>query len=99
MPISKPINTITEVIIKTGYAKYDKTIPYKIEIVETNFKSGSGDYEDKPELQDDQYGIFYEIKFYPPPDSVCSIIESGHTSLESAISRVEECTGGIEWEK
>jgi len=48
---------IKEKIIKIGSAKYDNKISYGVEIIETNFKPGSGDYEDPPEVQKDQFGL------------------------------------------
>lgn len=41
-------------IIKQGKAKYDDSIEYGVRILKTNFKPGSGDYEDPPEVSNDQ---------------------------------------------
>ena len=85
-------------IIKIGKAKYDNTTPYKVEISETNFKPGSGDYEDPPEVRNDQFGRFYEIVFYSPPDYKFTSGGGWYDSLQEAIRVAESKTGGIIWE-
>jgi hypothetical protein len=89
---------IIERAIKIGMAKYDNTVPYKVEIIVTNFKPGSGDYEDPPEIQTDQFGTFYMIKYYSPPDFKFSSGGGWYSSLGEAVSVAEKMTGGIIWE-
>jgi len=33
----------------------------EVHVIKTNFKPGSGDYEDEPEVREDQNGIFYGV--------------------------------------
>ncbi len=88
---------IHEKIIKVGSAKYDNKTPYKIEILETNFKPGSGDYEDPPEIQNDHFGTFYQIKYYSPVDSTYTAGGGWYNSLNEAITAADKKAGGIIW--
>jgi len=89
-------------LIRTGTWLYDNTVPSRVEIWLRPVKYGTGDYEDPPEIQDDQYGGFYEIYYHPPGDIGGGGGPSGggcHTDLASALAEVEKDTHGtVRWE-
>lgn len=89
---------VQEKIIKTGFTKYDNTTPYRVEIVETNFKPGSGDQDDSPEIQLNQYGYFYMIKYYSPPSFEFPAEGGWYDYLKETIFVSEKKTSGMIWE-
>lgn len=57
------MNQIEEKVILSGTWLYGGTENNEVHIIKTNYKPGSSDYEDEPEVRDDQFGIFYGIQF------------------------------------
>jgi len=55
------MNEIEEELILSGTWLYDSSEENEVHIVKSNFKPGSGDYEDEYKVREDQYGIFYGI--------------------------------------
>lgn len=55
------MSEIEEEVLLSGTWLYDGTIENEVYIIKTNFKPGSGDYEDEPYVRDDQFGTFYGI--------------------------------------
>ena len=88
-------------LVRTGTWLYDDTVPSRVEIWLRPVKYGSGDYEDAPEFQDDQYGEFYEV-YYHPPGQIGGGRPSGggtYDDLRSAMQDVErETRGTIRWD-
>lgn len=87
-------------IIKKGTFLYDGSVLTDIQIIKTNIRYGSGDYEDEPEYRDDIEGIFYNIEFG-------STIERGkfvsgsfsHESLNEALLEAERATNHtVNWD-
>jgi hypothetical protein len=89
---------IKEEIIKIGIAFYDNSVEYIVRILKTNFKPGSGDHEDPPEIRDDQYGTFYEIQYAPPNENNFRAGGGYHDTLERAMMNAHKITGGIRWD-
>jgi len=54
---------IEEIKIKQGVYLYDGKVPVRVILYETNFSSGSGDYEDPKEIREDKVGKFYGYKY------------------------------------
>lgn len=52
----------THPVVKRGTFLYDGSVLCGIQIVQTDFSPGSGDYEDEPESRDDKHGTFYEVQ-------------------------------------
>ena len=55
------MNEIEEELILSGTWLYDRSEKNEVHVIKTNFKPGSGDNEDEPEVRNDQYGTFYRI--------------------------------------
>ena len=53
----------TKELVKKGTFLYDGSVITDIQIIKTNIRYGSGDYEDEPEWRDDVEGEFYNIEF------------------------------------
>jgi hypothetical protein len=47
--------TADELVVKTGTWLYANEIVRDVRIARTNFRPGSGDYEDEAEVQEDHY--------------------------------------------
>lgn len=59
---------VTEILVLSGTWLYADEIEKEVHVIKSNFKPGTGDYEDPPEVQDDQYGEFYDIRTGKYPD-------------------------------
>ena len=89
-------------LLRTGTWLYDGTVPSRVEVWLRPVKYGTGDYEDPPEIEDDQYGKFYEVYFHPPGNiGGGRPFGGGHyTDLQSALDDVEKDTQGtIKWDE
>jgi hypothetical protein len=85
--------------IKRGSFLYDGTVRCRVEIVQTDFLPGSGDYEDPPEIRDDVHGIFYEIHYRSARTTKePSSIVHGFKTVKDAVNHVESAVKGIQWE-
>ena len=84
-------------MVLIGEASYDEGTTYKIEIIKTKFRPGTGDYEDPAELSDDQHGEFYKA-IYTPPGELEAKAEGGYyASLEEAKKNIEANFKGVVW--
>lgn len=77
-------------IIKRGICLYDNTVEYEVRIIKWHTLYGSGDYQDSPEIREDQqiecYYAFYEDLCHRGEFHVRS---RGYLSLDEAIFSVE----------
>ncbi len=91
----------TKEIVKKGTFLYDGSVITDIQIIKTNIRYGSGDYEDEPEFRDDVEGVFYNIEFGSTTERGKFVSGSlSHTSLEAAISEAEKATNfTVTWDK
>lgn len=53
----------TDLVVKTGTFLYDGTILCDLRIVRSEIIPGSGDYEDLPEVAEDQHGECYRVQY------------------------------------
>jgi len=89
---------ITKEEIKRGIWLYDNQIPATVIIFKTNYKPGSGDYEDPPEIGNDQWGVFYRIDHTSTVNP--NVFTGGYgelESLEETITMAEKRFPGIIW--
>jgi len=56
------VEPITETLILSGTWLYAEEVEKEVHVIKSNFKPGSGDYEDPLEIQNDQYGEFYDVR-------------------------------------
>ncbi len=85
-----------EVVVAEGSAHYDGECRYRIRIVKTEMRPGSGDYEDPPDVRDDRYGEFYEVRFGEDSPGQGSI-GSAFDTLEEAKSYAEGNCVDVQW--
>ncbi len=52
---------IEEELLLSGTWLYDEFVETEVHVIKTNFKPGSGDYEDETEVREDRFGIFYGV--------------------------------------
>lgn len=83
-----------EKVIKNGTFLYDGTVLCDLRIVRSEMRSGSGDYEDPPELANDQYGEFFYVQ-YGSTTERGNFNSSGVScaTLEDAIALAESAPG------
>lgn len=85
-------------VVKRGEFLYDGSVRCGIEIVQTDFRPGTGDHDDPPELRDDIRGTFYEIRYQSAgSDGRFSSGVVGFESVESAMSHVDSVAKGVRW--
>lgn len=86
-------------VVKRGVFTYDGSVQCGIEIAQTDFRPGSGDYEDPAEIQEDVPGTFYEVRFQAAGgDGRFSSASAGHESVEAAMKHVESIVRSVRWE-
>ena len=87
---------IIEVKVLSGTWLYDDLIKREVHIVKSNFKAGSGDYEDEPDLSEDQYGEFYGVRIgeYRLADSFQG---GAYNSLEEAKIHASNVCPSLNW--
>ena len=90
----------TKETVKQGTFLYDGLVITDIQIVKTNIRYGTGDYEDEPEYRDDVEGEFYKIEFGSTTERGKFVSGSlSHKSLEYAIAEAEKATNDtVTWE-
>jgi|ERR1044071_980774 hypothetical protein len=78
--------------VRAGTWLYDGTVRCGVEIWRRSLRPGTGDYEDPPDVQDDQEGEWYEILYEPAGGGF-------YDSLKAALEAVHEATHGtIRWD-
>lgn len=81
--------TQAERVRKTGYFLYDGQVRCPVRIVETDVRPGSGDFEDEPDVAEDQPGTWFRIELTVAgsPGHWASSIE-GFKSLAEAMEHL-----------
>ena len=86
-----------EDMVLIGEALYDEDVTYKIEIIKTKFRPGSGDYEDPPYIRDDEHGEFYKALYTPPGEVAFKSCGDYFSTLDEAVKHIEKSYKGIVW--
>ena len=85
-------------VVKRGEFLYDGSVQCGVEIVQTDFRPGTGDHEDTAELREDIRGTFYEIRYQSAGgDGRFSSGVFGFESVEAAMRHVESAARGVRW--
>jgi hypothetical protein len=87
----------TDNLVKRGTFFYAGSVPYRVEISQTDFRAGTGDYEDLPEFRDDASGTFFDICYFAQDSEQCLSGVRGLESIAAAIAAVEKA-GQVVWE-
>ena len=88
----------TYAVVKRGTFTYDGSVQCGVEIVQTDSRPGTGDYEDPEDIREDVRGTFYEIRYQSAGgDGRFSSGVFGFESVESAMRHVESVAKGIQW--
>jgi hypothetical protein len=87
-----------EHVVEQGTYLYGGTLRCAVEIVQTGFRLGTGDYEDPEEIREDAHGVFFDIRYASAGPRSFSSGTIGFKSLEAAVSHVESSVAGIRWE-
>ncbi len=90
------LNTESKKIILQGTWLYDGSVKLKIEITETNFKPGSGDFLDPDDVRKDQAGVYYNIRCFSHEGKLASEIV-GCETLEEAKEIVNKNCESLVW--
>lgn len=90
------LSNITEEVILRGTWKYADVVLKDVVIVKSNFKAGSGDYQDCADIRDDQFGIFYGVRVGEYLNK--SPFHGGdYFTLEEAKEYASKVCSGLEW--
>ena len=77
-------------VLKQGIWLYAGVVMCDIRIVKHNWRYGTGDYEDPPEMREDLQGEFYNLEFGSPVKRGGYPSRGGcHLSLAEAVSEAE----------
>lgn len=85
-------------IVREGFMLYDGRVRCPVRVVRTRMRPGSGDYEDEPELANDQPGIWFRIDLTAAgdPNRWASHVE-GLRSMQEALAELEKYS--VEWKE
>jgi len=86
--------------MRAGTWLYDAMVECRVEVWRRSWKPGTGDYEDPPELADDQVGEWYEIQYEPAGGGRMGQAGGGYyATLDEALEEVRVATHGtIRWD-
>jgi hypothetical protein len=88
-----------EAIARLGVFLYDGSVRCPVRIVMTDFRPGSGDAEDPPEIADDQVGVWYRVDLAAAGDLVEWRVGGGYfRSQEEAERHLEQTLADLHWE-
>ncbi len=82
-------------VVKRGSFLYDGPVRCRVVIIQTDFRPGSGDFEDPEE---DAYGEFYEVRYSSPGSEDFCAGGGWHDSLAEAVQAVESLARDVRWE-
>lgn len=87
---------IIEIKLLSGTWLYDGLVEREVHIVKSNFKTGSGDYEDETAVREDQIGEFFGVRIgeYKVKDS---FLGGTYNSLEEAKSHTSNMCPSLCW--
>jgi len=92
------VEPTTERIAANGTWLYAGMVPTHVQIVQREIAYGSGDYEDPPEIREDQQGPCFVILWGSPGEGDVFRSASGnHATLEDAIREASRLAPGIAW--
>jgi hypothetical protein len=88
-------------VVKTGTWLYANEIPCDVRIVRTEGRPGSGDYEDPPELREDQPGAWFRVDFAAAGERGSFSVGGGYwPALDVAMREAERVVPGpIRWDQ
>ena len=87
---------IHQTLIMSGSWVYGDSDHKEVHIVKSNFKAGSGDYEDEPKIREDQYGEFYGVRIGVYP-STNPLHGGDYETLNEAIEYVTKTCPSLKW--
>jgi hypothetical protein len=85
-------------VVKRGTFLYGGSRRCAVEIVQTDFRPGSGDYEDTAEFREDAHGVFFDIRYASAGPRQFSSGVIGLESLDAAVAHVESAVTDVQWE-
>jgi len=87
-----------EAVVKRGTFLYGGTWRCAVEIIQTDFRPGTGDYEDPEEIREDTHGVFFEIRYASAGPRQFSSGVVGLENLAAAVAHVESAAADVQWE-
>lgn len=90
------MNRDSSKIILTGHWLYDGSVELKVQITETNFKPGTGDFLDPEDIGNDQFGKYYDILQYSHEGKLVSQVQ-GLETLEEAKELAKNNCQSLTW--
>ena len=90
----------SETIARVGFFVYDGTVRCPLRIVKTDFRPGSGDVEDPPEIADDQSGVWFRVDLTAAGDPTTTWRVGGgyFPTQEEAERHLEDTFADLHWE-
>ncbi len=85
-------------VVKAGSFLHSGHRVCRVRIVLTDFRPGSGDVEDEPEIQNDLHGEFFHVQYTPVNEERFSVGGGYFGSLVEAIEAVNKSVSGLEWD-
>ena len=83
-----------ERVVRSGTFLYDGTVLCDIRIVCSSVRPGSGDWEDPPELANDQFGEFFIVQYgSTTARGVFNACSGGGITIEEATTAAESMPG------
>jgi len=90
----KKVFDSAEKIVKTGTYLYDGTVLCDIRIVYSSIRYGAGDWEDPPELAQDQHGAFFGVQWgSTTARGIFNAASGGGSCISEAVAAAESMQG------
>ena len=87
-----------EQVVKRGTFLYGGTARCAVEILQTDFRPGTGDYEDPEDIREDAHGVCFNIRYASAGPQQFPSGVNGFDSLQAAVAHVEKAVAGVRWE-
>ncbi len=89
------MSDIEEQVIMSGTWIYGDESEWQVHVVKANFRAGTRDHDDAPDVRHDQHGVFFDVRFGEYDDSVTH--GGAYTSLEEALEYAKSVCPSLKW--
>ena len=90
------MSSINEIVVLSGSWIYGDEVAEGVHIIKSNFRPGSGDYEDPPEIANDAFGVFFGLRFGKYANEHSG--EGGaYTTIDEAMEHAKSVCPSLRW--
>ncbi|MCL1038238.1 hypothetical protein L2750_13905 [Shewanella submarina] len=88
--------SINEIVVLSGSWIYGGEVAEEVHIIKSNFRPGSGDYEDPLEIANDAFGVFFRLHFGKYPNEYRA--QGGvYETIDEAMEYAKSVCPSLQW--